>query len=140
MSRLAWGVKASLLGYVRGLPDGRVLLEGVEEHDSRFAFPSDVEADLIDSSVRHFHGSVTLLGHHGMMRVVLADPWLHPVPPGAVLSLADPEATGGRLGFARVAHVDGVVGTGTTLTAEGAELFYGPYVEGTVLDDLRFIR
>ncbi|WP_298746242.1 HtaA domain-containing protein [uncultured Serinicoccus sp.] len=139
MTRLVWGVKASLLSYVRGMPDGRVLLDGVEQHDAGFAFAPDVEADLLDRSVQHFQGSVTLLGHHGMMRVVLADPWIHPAPPGAVLTLADPEAADGRLRFALIARFDGAAASGTTLTAEGAELFYGPYVEGTDLDDPRTV-
>lgn len=135
MSRLAWGIKASLLAYVRGMPDGRVVLDGVEERGACFIFAPDREADSVDPSVRHFAGSVGLLGHHGLMRVVIADPWLHPAGPGAELTIADPDAPGGRLLFARVERLEAGTAAGTTLTAQGADLFFGPYVEGTGLDD-----
>ena len=133
MSALAWAVKASLLGYVRGMPDGRIELDGVTEQGEGFVFPA------ADADSGRFTGTVTLLGHGGMMRVVLADPWLTPQGDGAVLSIADPDDPTVRLDFARIARFDGAAATGTTLTIDGADLFFGPYTEGTELDDPRII-
>jgi hypothetical protein len=55
------------------------------------------------------------------------------------VEFADPDAPTRRLHFADVAAVvaaDGAEhGTGTTLAADGADLFFGPYEQGTPLDD-----
>lgn len=139
MSVLVWGIKASLLAYVNGMPDGRVELAEVEEQGGRFHFAQDREADRADPAVRHFAGAVTLVGHHGLMRVVLADPWLRPTASGAALSVADPDVVGARLAFARIERWAEGVASGTTLTSEGADLFFGPYAEGTELDDPRVV-
>ncbi|GAA1720472.1 hypothetical protein GCM10009809_15230 [Isoptericola hypogeus] len=140
MSALVWGVKASLLAYVRGMPDGRVEASGgATETPDGFAFPAHGEER---GGVLGFHGSVTLTGHGGMMRVVLADPRLVPAAPGWELTVRDDEDPSGRLRFATVEAFepdDGGVrrAAGTRLTAEGADLFFGPYTEGTPLDDPR---
>lgn len=131
MTALVWAVKTSLVGYVRRMPDGRVELDGTTETDGAFAFPA------ADADTATFTGSVAFLGHNGMMRVVIADPWLTREGQGAVLSIADPDDPSIRLDFARIARFDGRQATGTTLTADGADLFFGPYVEGTPLDDPR---
>ena len=135
MSALVWGVKASLLDYVRGMPDGAVELDGPRESPDGFVFAA---ADGPEDGIRRFKGSVTLTGHSGMMRVVIADPWIA-VRPGE-LSIADPDTPGVRLPFARMEALEADAGgvlhaRGTTLTADGADLFFGPYREGTPLDD-----
>ena len=135
MSALVWGVKASLLAYVRGMPDGAVALEGVVESDDGFVFAS---TEGPDAGIRRFIGSLTLNGHSGMMRVVIADPWI--VVDAGELSIADPDDPSVRLPFARIAgfetEADGALRAhDTTLTADGADLFFGPYREGTPLDD-----
>lgn len=135
MSALVWGVKASLLDYVRGMPDGAVTLDGVRESDDGFVFRS---AEAPDDGIRRFIGSVTLTGHSGMMRVVIAHPWI--AVDAGELSIADPDDPTVRLAFARIAELepddDGALrARGTTLTADGADLFFGPYREGTALDD-----
>jgi hypothetical protein len=136
MSTLVWGVKASLLGYVRGMPDGEVLLDGVTEEPEGFVFPEDEGGD--DGGLG-FRGSVTLVGHGGMMHVALADPALTPDGDGWMLSITDPDDATLRLSFARVAALTdegGVLrGSGTVLTPDGADLFFGPYTAGTPLDD-----
>jgi hypothetical protein len=136
MSTLVWGVKASLLTYVRGMPDGAVLLDGVTEGPDGFVFPEDEGGD--DGGLG-FRGTVTLDGHGGMMHVALADPALTPDGDGWMLSIADPDDATVRLSFARVSTIsddDGVLrGSGTVLTADGADLFFGPYTAGTPLDD-----
>lgn len=85
-------------------------------------------------------GSVTFAGHSGMMRVVIADPWLFVGATGGELSIADPDDPTARLPFARIAsfdtEADGMLrARGTTLTADGSDLFFGPYAQGTPFDD-----
>lgn len=129
---LLWGVKASLLGYVRGMPDGSVAVSGgAAETDGGFRFPA-----CGDASARHaFRGSVALTGHSGMMRVVIADPALVQTETGWLLEIADPDEPSARLPFATLAAFDGERASGTALTEDGADLFFGPYTAGTPLDD-----
>lgn len=129
MSALLWGVKASLLSYVRGMSDGEIeATGGASAAGEGFRFPaSDRRAS--------FTGSVTLTGHSGMMRVVLADPAIVETDAGWILEIADPDDAGTRLAFATIARFDGHRAEGTTLTADGADLFFGPYRDGTPLDD-----
>jgi hypothetical protein len=87
-----------------------------------------------------FTGSVTLTGHSGMLHLTFRDPYISRAGEGWTLALADPDDPDGRLTFARIAgfdeHPDGSwTALGTTLTQDGADLFFGPYVEGTPLDD-----
>lgn len=127
---LAWSVKDSFVGYVRGMTDGRIVLEGATDLGEAFGFPATDTPD-------RFSGRVTFSGHHGMMRVVIAEPWIEPAADAWMLSIADPDDPGQRLPFARIARFDGATASGTTLTADGADLFFGPYREGTELDDPR---
>lgn len=128
---LLWGIKGSLVGYVRGMADGRVEASGgAEPVDGAFRFPRR------DGGALAFRGRVTLTGHGGMLRVVVADPALVEHGDAWAIEIADPDGTAERLPFATVAGFDGERATGTSLTAEGADLFFsGPYVEGTALDD-----
>lgn len=134
---LRWGIKQSLLRYVRGMPDGAVTVSGgasaVEDSatESGFRFPADETTD----AVLAFRGTVTLTGHGGMMRVVLADPALVETGAGWVLEIADPDDPSIRLVFATITDFDGQRATGTALTEDGADLFFGPYERGTVMDD-----
>lgn len=127
MSTLVWGIKASLLRYVRGMPDGVVATDGgATESPLGFTFPGET---------LRFSGSVTLTGHDGMMRVVLADPAVVETADGWMLEIADPDDPAARLPFATVGAFDGIDGTGLALTAGGADLFFGPYEQGTGLED-----
>ena len=128
MSALLWGVKASLLGYVRGMPDGAVTLAGgAEQTEGGFRFPGEGGGA--------FRGSVTLAGHGGMMRVVIAQPAIVEAEGGWALEIADPDDPTARLRFATIAAFDGERATGAALTEDGADLFFGPYERGTPLDD-----
>jgi len=135
MSALVWGVKASLLGYVRGMSDGRIELDGVTETAEGFVFAADAASDSL-----RFSGAITLIGHGGMMHVRLGDPWVVRAGEGAELSIADPDDPAARLPFARIARLtaepDGTLrAEGTTMTSDAADLFFGPYTAGTSLDD-----
>jgi hypothetical protein len=127
---LVWAVKDSLVGYVRAMADGRIELDGTDDRGDAFAFPAT-------GTPGRFSGRVTFSGHHGMMRVVIAEPWIEPAADEWMLSIADPDDPDQRLPFARIARFDGVTASGTVLTADGADLFFGPYREGTQLDDPR---
>lgn len=136
MSTLVWAVKSSLLEYTRSMQDGQIVLaDGATETTGGFWFPG---ADTVNGVLR-FRGSVTLTGHGGMMRIVISDPWLHLHGPGALLSIKDDDEPGGRLRFAQILELKGdgttLRAVGTALTADGADLFFGPYAEGTSLGD-----
>lgn len=134
---LVWRIKSSLIGYVRGMSDGEVLVDdGVHETQHGFAFPPRGA----DGDTLRFGGVVTFQAHNGMMHVELSEPSLTPVGDGWRVEFSDPDAPTVRLHFADVASVvtggDGTQhGTGTFLAADGADLFFGPYEQGTPLDD-----
>lgn len=131
MSTLRWGIKASLLGYVRGMADGRVeVADGATADGDAFVFEG-ADASLV------FRGSVALTGHGGMLRVTIADPAVVEAAGGWVLEIADPDDPDARLRFATIAAFDGTTASGTALTEEGADLFFGPYTTGTPIDDPR---
>lgn len=134
---LTWGIKASLLDYVRGMPDGSVeLADGASEAAGAFRFPADVAS----GDPLAFRGAVRLTGHGGMMRVTIADPSIVQTADGWALEIADPDDAELRLRFATIARFDGDRATGTALTEDGADLFFGPYAQGTPLDDPRIAR
>lgn len=125
---LLWGIKASLLGYVRGMADGSVEAgDGATISEAGIRFPG--------AGGLAFRGSVTLTGHGGMLRVRIADPALVERAGGWVLEIADPDDPSQRMAFATIAAFDGRQATGTALTQDGADLFFGPYERGTALDD-----
>lgn len=125
---LRWGIKTSLLRYVRDMPDGRVeAANGAAAVEGGFVFGS--------AGGLAFRGTVTLTGHHGMMRVVIADPAFVQTASGWSLEIADPDEPGTRLRFATINAFDAERATGTALTTDGADLFFGPYTAGTPLDD-----
>lgn len=137
MSTLVWGIKESLLAYVRGMGDGEVRLDGATQEPSGFAFPD------AGGEGHSFTGSVSLSAHGGLMDVTLADPALVPDGDHWLLTIAEPYDAAARLPFARIdtltPQAGFLIASGTTLTADGADLFFGPYTAGTPLDD-PFVR
>ena len=130
MSALVWGIKSSLLGYVRGMSDGRVeVADGATEAGDGFRFEA--------LGPLAFRGAVTLHGHGGMLHLRIADPAIARTADGWVLEIADPDDPDIRLPFATIAAFDGELATGTALTEDGADLFFGPYRAGTPVDDPR---
>ncbi len=90
-SSLIWGIKASLVSYVRGLADGEIAIKAPAELVSRepgsgrdgtegFAFAADPNGSHFDIATQtgqlRFRGSVTFSGHFNTMRVELSDPRL----------------------------------------------------------------
>lgn len=132
---LVWGVKASFVSYVRGAPGGLVLLRGAREDADGFLFPGVEHADDTGGAdpLLRFDGEVEFRAHDGMLRVVIADPWLDLAE--RVLTIRDPDDASARLRFATLPLDVGTRRRGTTLTEEGADLFFGPYSAGTALDE-----
>ena len=145
---LRWGIKRSFISYLSRLPDGSVSAEAGASivSGSYFQFEPDGggSADLAPAGVRKFKGQVRLSGHHGMMSLFVADPWLEFGADGAVLSVEDPQqppGSGGRLELLRLA-VPGaldVAGTEwtelpTQLAPAAVELFNGQYAAGEEMD------
>lgn len=131
MTALLWPIKRSLVAYVQSMSDGRIALDDVVATTEGFYFP--LRGRTHDELL--FAGSVTFSGHHGMMRVLIAEPRLFRTTQGWALSITDPDVPSVVLTFGRIAAFDDRHATGITLTQDGADLFFGPYREGTALDD-----
>lgn len=146
MLALEWGIKLSLVHYIAGMTDGAIFVsEPATAVEGGFRFPT-AEPPQADGTLR-FAGSVTLTGHGGMLRLVIAEPWLIPAakPNDAwSLTIADQYEPGARIAFATINRLDlgeaQASAHGTRLTADGADLFFsGPYTEGTELEDPRIL-
>lgn len=136
---LSWEIKHSLIRYVLAMSDGAVeATDGAAQAGSGFTFLRDPHADAAAGALC-FCGKVTLTGHSGMLRIVIADPHLEPGDAGGAawsLTIADPYEPGARLPFAVIDSISEVgAAEGCRLTAEGADLFFsGPYTAGTELE------
>ncbi|MCU1480403.1 MAG: hypothetical protein JWQ19_1189 [Subtercola sp.] len=147
MKELHWAIKSSFVAYVRGMPDGRVVLGGgAREEGGVFVFPQagDGENRAAEATPSEtFTGTVLFEGHDGLMRVEFRDPAIVEVDGRTVLTLADSAAPDARLTFATLDLGPGIhsprPGTHVALTPDGADLFFGPYEEGTPFDDLRLL-
>lgn len=161
MSALHWGIKASFLGYIRAMADGSVTAEaGAELQESGAVFPLAAApsgdagagtsagagvpaASAHTTGSRRFRGTVRFLGHGGVLDLRIADPAVEPRAGGWVLSIRDPYDPDARVDLATIAAFDPsgqqCIGSGLALTADGADLFFGPYVEGTPLDDFEIV-
>lgn len=157
MTALIWNIKTSLVHYVSGMADGTVTLaDGAEHTAAGFRFPSIDRVLPGALTDRTFTGTVRMQGHSGMLRLQFARPRVETADDGSIsVSFDDPDEFErqddapaqlhvGRLCFASVtsltAEADGSLrGTGVALTEAGADLFFGPYEEGTTLDDFLIV-
>ena len=154
---LEWGIKQSLVDYVLGMHDGSVTVtDPASEIGAGYRFPPESAQQASEDGTLRFAGTVTLSGHGGLLKIVVADPWLVPVTSAVAgsagtgsaedrwsLTIVDPYEPGSRLVFASIDGLGFETGAahGTRLTADGADLFFsGPYTEGTELDDPRVVR
>lgn len=144
MNALLWGIKASLIGYMRGLGDGEVSLIGVTETPDGFLFPAEEgpgqDADPKRRRAYDFSGSVTLTAHNGLLHLTFSNPRVVSAGEGWNLLIDDDQSTSGHMVFATIKTLtpdeDGSLrASGTHLTSDGSDLFFGPYEEGTDLDD-----
>lgn len=139
---LAWPVKSSFAQYVGGLVDGWIELAGPAmssmEYGPIFRLLDDTKFDRTTmAGTLGFGGAIRFQGHFGLLRLVIADPWLAIEGSQGLLSVA----TGlpGRMNIAtcqiawdaqkRIGH-----GTDLALMPAAVELFGGAYQAGTSLD------
>ncbi|MET4538638.1 hypothetical protein ABIE37_000393 [Arthrobacter bambusae] len=146
---LTWGLKRSFIKYISALPDGGHAVSGGASlaHSSFFNFqPSggSTYSPLTGGGILKFAGEVCLTGHHNLLFVMIADPWIEFADGGAVLSVADTRHwpdRGRRIPLARLRAETlsrserGVYGEARTfLTGEGRGVFNDQYGDGEELD------
>ncbi|MBB3663120.1 hypothetical protein FB384_002024 [Prauserella sediminis] len=99
--------------------------------------------------VLRFRGDVRLVGHAGLLFVMLKDPWVEFTSAGAVLTVVDVEHwpdTSMRMPLATLEPAESVTGEGlrmwsdvpARLTEQGVELFNEQYPAGQPLDPVTF--
>jgi hypothetical protein len=145
---LQWRVKESFVEYIRSLPDGHIVpFGGAEECRSEggaaeWRFPYRGHQRLRAGLQIEFGGELRMRAHHGMLLVILMDPWLTETESGIELSVVDLTAwpdTSRRQVLGRGPAVNGLLtGEGPIsvpleLAAESVELFNGVYPAGTPL-------
>lgn len=91
---LTWGLKRSFVRYVSFLPDGgHSVADGASlVHGNFFHFEPAVGSSydpVTGTGTLRFRGDVRLTGHHGMLFVMIADPWVELRDGVAVLSVVD---------------------------------------------------
>jgi hypothetical protein len=128
------------------MPDGRCSVTDGAAADGGdvflFAPDQDRAGDpAAGPAALRFRGDVRFAGHHGLLFVRIADPWLVLGDQDATLTIDGPDAALGRIPLATVtlgaAAANGQhVGTDVRLTPEGAELFGSVYPAGERFDDL----
>lgn len=145
---LTWGLKRSFVAYVSRLRDGGCGAKdgGSVVDGSFFHFEP---AGPADGSVVRFQGDVRLVGHAGLLFVMLKDPWVEFTSDGAVLSVVDVEHwpdTSQRMPLATLEPAEPVTAEGlrvwsdvpAKLTEQGVELFNEQYAAGQPLDPVTF--
>ncbi|KID29137.1 Htaa protein [Prauserella sp. Am3] len=156
---LTWGLKRSFVAYVArlrdggcGAKDGGSVVDGSYFH---FEPAEPVETAGSDESVRadpnvlRYRGDVRLVGHAGLLYVMLYDPWIEFTDGGARLTVVDIEHwpdTTRRTPLAELAPAEPVVEAGlrvwrdvpAVLTEDGRELFNEQYETGQPLDPVTF--
>lgn len=139
MAHLDWGIKLSLLMYVAGAPGGRLETDGVAGTGNAFHFPLDGSRPVPDGGPYGFTGSVRFFGHYGSFVAEVADPEVLAGETDWSLSILDRQS-GVRTTAFRLAGAPDRSEAGTLswqrveLTPEGAALFGGSYVAGTVFE------
>lgn len=145
---LEWGIKATMLDYVRALPDGTMTFDGEDALGlDVFVFPLvDDLRPTGQNRVVSFRGQFHSAGHHGTQLAVVIDPTIEVRGSIGRLSVVRWAGRQARLeiaefewptpravvgGFERVLR--------PRLTVEGTEVFGDVYPTGTPLDDVRVV-
>ncbi|MEP6631668.1 MAG: HtaA domain-containing protein [Lapillicoccus sp.] len=141
MASLAWGVKASFVGYVRAVGGSVVADEGAYEDGEAFVFPAALAAPAALSTVTaadlewRFSGRLTFRAHHGLLDVRIGDPWVRLLD--ARLELTVTDERGARVTVATGRGDDPLRTAFPVDLAPGAEhLFASTYPAGTPLAPL----
>lgn len=143
---LVWGLKSSFLEYLGRMPDSQWVLAGGAgtTPTGEFYFELADDSGFARGSglgTLKFRGSVRFSAHHGMLFVMITDPWMEFGADGIVLSVEDP-ASGpegdGRVSLVAVAPVIPTETTvnlawtsmPTSLLPAGVEVFNDVYAVG----------
>ena len=143
MHSLVWPIKRSFTTYIERMPDGVIAVEGgVSRREDGFSFPGERSAG---STVTRFAGSVTFVGHYGMLYLPVGGVEIvESVDGGAVLTIADEGSPTRRCTLLRLGEptVEGSRRTyaSPVLTEEGAELFLDNYPAGSPFDPLEILE
>jgi len=141
---LHWALKQRFLTYIARLPDGRCSVTDGAELDAagRFHFAPAAA----DGGTLRFRGDVRLAGHHGMLFLLVADPWLElDGDEGTVtVQTLGEDRSAERIPLAtfaapRTAATAAWEGVDLKLTPQGSQLFNAVYEPGEALDDFTFI-
>lgn len=139
---LIWGLKSSLVAYVRSQSDGSVETTDGAKSDPTgvFRFPYAGR----DGDVLRYQGGVRLRAHGGMLDVAISAPWVELAPTPSISAAVEwTDDPGERLTIVRmdVAEAEDGAWTGTSvqLTSDGAlTLGAMQYYEGQQIDDASF--
>ncbi|WP_104087963.1 HtaA domain-containing protein [Cryobacterium sp. N19] len=146
---LTWGLKRSFIRYISMLPDGGHSVSGSASltYSSFFNFEPAADSTydpITGRGALKFVGEVRLTGHHNLLFVMIADPWIEFRDGEATLSVADTRYWPDRRRRIPLAilqaetlsrSIHGVCGEARTfLTGEGVEVFNGQYGDGEELD------
>ncbi|WP_347037854.1 HtaA domain-containing protein [Glutamicibacter halophytocola] len=140
---LEWGLKASFVGYISSLADGRIeASNGVWQAGNSLVFPASPATDIPDNEV-WFNGHVSFSGHGGMMKLDLIEPRVENQDEAITLTIG---TANGRVAIAEltetaVSRAFGLVKTrfSAVLTEDGSKLFNGQYPAGQQLEDLEIV-
>ncbi|MBO0852296.1 MAG: HtaA domain-containing protein [Nocardia sp.] len=150
---LCWAIKHSFVHYISRMPDGRGQVSGgarplggggiLFEIDTE---PPQAPEDL--DTLYAFRGDVRFAGHHGMLFVRIADPWIEVREGSAVVTVADPYDRDDepRLPLVRVELPEPVRDGGldiwtiqqVRLTPQGCGLFNDVYQPGEPFEPIVF--
>lgn len=136
MADLRWGVKTSLVEYVRGLRDGAVEFdEGAAWADDAFVFPVECVFDEGTRVEIHYTGRTAMAGHGGLLWLMVAHPRVELDQSGATITVQDTRDRAARLPLVDLLHLErgagGVLVAETELRPEATWMFEDRYPPGT---------
>jgi hypothetical protein len=137
---LRWAIFSQFASYVKGMADGRILLEdGVvaAAHDA-FEFPLVALRERADGVVYSFRGAVRFVGHGGLLNLPIRELEIHVGSTRASVEISDPDDSAIRLVFASgPVDADGpAIRIEPVLEEDGTELFFYKYPRGLTLDPI----
>ncbi|GAA2951434.1 HtaA domain-containing protein [Glutamicibacter bergerei] len=141
---LQWGLKASFVGYISSLPDGRIeASNGVWQVGNNLAFPVSNQTEAPEGEL-HFKGNVSFEGHGGMMKLDLIEPHIEEHGDKILLSVADQSGTRAPLAELTETTVSNAFGLVKTrfearLTEQGSVLFNGQYKAGQEMEPVEIV-
>ncbi|MGP9529135.1 HtaA domain-containing protein [Glutamicibacter sp. AOP5-A2-18] len=140
---LEWGLKASFVGYISSLADGRIeASNGVWQAGNSLVFPASLSEEAPDNE-GWFNGQVSFSGHGGMMKLDLIEPRVENQDDAIKLTIdtATERVAIAELTETSVSRAFGLVKTrfSAVLTEDGSKLFNGQYPAGQALEDLEVV-